>query len=34
VTLDPALSARLTYCTNVHPADFWGERGYDWYIGH
>lgn len=20
--------------TNVRPADFWGERGYDWYIGH
>jgi DMSO/TMAO reductase YedYZ molybdopterin-dependent catalytic subunit len=20
--------------TNVRPADFWGERGYDWYAGH
>jgi len=20
--------------TNVRPADFWGERGYDWYCGH
>lgn len=20
--------------TNVRPADFWGERGYDWYGGH
>jgi DMSO/TMAO reductase YedYZ molybdopterin-dependent catalytic subunit len=20
--------------TNVRPADFWGERGYDWYSGH
>ena len=20
--------------TNVRPADFWGERGDDWYIGH
>ena len=20
--------------TNVRPADFWAERGYDWYAGH
>ena len=20
--------------TNTRPADFWGERGYDWYAGH
>ena len=20
--------------TNIRPADFWGERGYDWYAGH
>ena len=20
--------------TDVRPADFWGERGYDWYAGH
>ena len=20
--------------TNVRPADYWGERGYDWYCGH
>jgi DMSO/TMAO reductase YedYZ molybdopterin-dependent catalytic subunit len=20
--------------TNVRPADYWGERGYDWYAGH
>jgi hypothetical protein len=20
--------------TQVRPADFWGERGYDWYAGH
>jgi DMSO/TMAO reductase YedYZ molybdopterin-dependent catalytic subunit len=20
--------------TNVRPADFWAERGYDWYCGH
>jgi DMSO/TMAO reductase YedYZ molybdopterin-dependent catalytic subunit len=20
--------------TNVQPADFWAERGYDWYAGH
>jgi DMSO/TMAO reductase YedYZ molybdopterin-dependent catalytic subunit len=20
--------------TNVRPADFWAERGYDWYSGH
>ncbi len=20
--------------TNVKPADFWAERGYDWYAGH
>ncbi len=20
--------------TNIRPADFWAERGYDWYAGH
>ena len=20
--------------TNVRPADFWAEQGYDWYVGH
>ena len=20
--------------TDIRPADFWGERGYDWYAGH
>jgi DMSO/TMAO reductase YedYZ molybdopterin-dependent catalytic subunit len=20
--------------TSIRPADFWGERGYDWYAGH
>jgi DMSO/TMAO reductase YedYZ molybdopterin-dependent catalytic subunit len=20
--------------TNVRPADYWAERGYDWYAGH
>jgi len=20
--------------TNVRPADFWAEQGYDWYAGH
>jgi DMSO/TMAO reductase YedYZ molybdopterin-dependent catalytic subunit len=20
--------------TNIRPADFWGDRGYDWYAGH
>ena len=20
--------------TEIRPADFWGERGYDWYAGH
>jgi DMSO/TMAO reductase YedYZ molybdopterin-dependent catalytic subunit len=20
--------------TTVRPADFWAERGYDWYAGH
>jgi len=20
--------------TNVRPADFWGQQGYDWYCGH
>jgi DMSO/TMAO reductase YedYZ molybdopterin-dependent catalytic subunit len=20
--------------TNVRPADYWAERGYDWYLGH
>lgn len=20
--------------THIKPADFWGERGYDWYAGH
>lgn len=24
---------RITF-TNERPADFWGERGYDWYSGH
>ncbi len=20
--------------TDQRPADFWAERGYDWYLGH
>lgn len=24
---------RITF-TDTRPADFWGERGYDWYSGH
>jgi DMSO/TMAO reductase YedYZ molybdopterin-dependent catalytic subunit len=20
--------------TDIRPADFWGDRGYDWYAGH
>ena len=20
--------------TNIRPADFWAEQGYDWYAGH
>ena len=20
--------------TNIRPADYWGERGYDWHCGH
>lgn len=21
-------------CTHTRPADYWAERGYDWYLGH
>jgi DMSO/TMAO reductase YedYZ molybdopterin-dependent catalytic subunit len=24
---------RITF-TDERPADFWAERGYDWYAGH
>ncbi|MFO0945924.1 MAG: molybdopterin-dependent oxidoreductase [Planctomycetota bacterium] len=24
----------MIHCTNRRPADYWAERGYDWYLGH
>lgn len=24
----------MIHCTNHRPADYWAERGYDWYLGH